>query len=64
MSKQKTQKVKVRQYDIGIKCPSCNWETSTLFCLEGEDMKKAGNCGQCFAESLADGGFEVRRPQK
>jgi len=55
--------------DGEVKCGGCNWRVSRLFVLadnrdEALQMIKngeAGLCGECMAEMLAEGDYEISK---
>lgn len=55
-------KVAVVEFDEPVKCGSCLWTTRRLFLFEGEE-DAGGLCAECFAEMLAEGGYEVFHPE-
>jgi hypothetical protein len=55
-----------------VKCSHCNWRVTKLFVI-AENKKEAiklvkegqaGLCGECFAEMLANEGYELKIPEK
>ena len=55
-----------------VKCGHCNWRVTRLFVIaesKREAIKlveegQAGLCGECFAEMLANKGYELKIPEK
>jgi len=55
-----------------VKCSHCNWRTTRLFVIaksKREAIKlveegQAGLCGECFAEMLANEGYELKISEK
>jgi len=54
-------KIICKAYPDEVKCGSCNWRTTRLFCFEGQDPDEIGMCGECFAEFLAEEGYEISK---
>jgi len=48
-----------KQLEDEVKCGGCNWETSTLFSLETNDVEKEGLCSFCFLEMIEENGWKI-----
>lgn len=55
--------VKNKGFNKLVKCNHCNHRTNMLYTLTRFDEKEFedyGVCGECFAEMLVDGDYEIK----
>jgi hypothetical protein len=52
-------KVICRNLEQDEKCGGCNWETSTTYSFESNDIYKEGLCTSCFMDMIIENHMEI-----